>query len=174
MFVTCKAFRAVVPAARSIASKTNPRKRSDLMAMNDFPLARSLAPARDIFGLFNNFDLLPTFPSTSSLGTLQTDIKETEKSYEIAIDLPGVDKKDIQISHRDNDLIVSAERSGMKKEENENFRRVERFTGHVSRAFALPTNADPDNIQAECKDGVLSISIPKTEHERESKRIEVK
>lgn len=145
-------------------------------AVTDFPPASTLAPMRDMFNLFDA-GLLSTFPSTSTAQGLAMplDIKETDKTFNVAIDVPGVEKKDINISISDNQLLISAERSGMQKEENENFRRVERYYGHVSRALNLPRSADESKIDAEYKDGVLHITIPKLEGEKEdNKKIEVK
>lgn len=144
--------------------------------MSEFPLASTLAPVRDLFNFFD-MDLLPTFPSATGVqgGALPLDIKETDKAFNVMVDVPGVDKKDINISVRDNQLLVSAERSGMQKEENENVRRVERYYGHVSRTLNLPRSVDENQIEAEYKDGVLHITIPKLEGEHEEqKKIEVK
>ena len=63
----------------------------------------------------------------------------------------------------------------MAKEETDTFRRVERYHGHFSRSLALPENADEDNVDAECINGVLHVMIPKKEvHDEALKKIEVK
>jgi hypothetical protein len=60
-----------------------------------------------------------------------------------------------------DELIISADRKSEKKDEGENFRRIERYSGHVSRTMTLPDNADVENIAAASVDGVLKITIPK-------------
>lgn len=178
MFYSIRAFKRLAFASRTLAGKAHPQKPSAL-AVSDFPLAKSFAPAvNDLFGnLLSNLDHFPSLPNLPSVGTfssLATDVKEKDSCYEIVVDIPGVHKKDITISHEDHELTISAERSGMKKEEGENYRRVERYAGHVSRTFSLPRNCDVDKIEAECKDGVLKITVPKTEGEKGLQRIEVK
>lgn len=180
-FRALKSFQSPRMGRRAFAiTRSQKHKQPPATMMSDFPLAplaSSLAPMRDFLNLFDT-DLLPTFPSGiggGQGGAMPLDIKETDKSYNVVVDVPGVDKKDINVSVRDNQLLVSAERSGMQKEENENFRRVERYYGHVSRTLNLPRNVDEHNIDAEYKDGVLHITIPKSESDKEEhKKIEVK
>jgi len=70
-------------------------------------------------------------------------------------------------------LTISGERKLEKKEEGENYTRIESFFGRFERAFKLPADADLDNIEAKYEDGVLKIFIPKKQ-KPEGKRIEVK
>jgi HSP20 family protein len=99
--------------------------------------------------------------------------KVDEKGYYLEIDLPGVKKENIEISVNDGVLTISGERKLEKKEEGENYTRIESFFGRFERAFKLPTDADLDNIEAKYEDGVLKVFIPKKQ-KPEGKKIEIK
>jgi len=90
------------------------------------------------------------------------DISETDTEYLIKAELPDVKREDIKVTFEQGLLTVSGERRQEKKQNNENEIRVESFYGSFSRSFSLPDNVDPKGIQAECKDGVLKVRIPKT------------
>ena len=95
--------------------------------------------------------------------TPAVDVKETEKTYIIHADVPGVDTKDIDITLEDGVLTIKGERRWENTEESENYKRVERARGTFFRRFALPDTADSDSVTAKSKDGVLEIVIPKQE-----------
>ena len=99
--------------------------------------------------------------------------KVDEKGYYLEIDLPGVKKENIDISVNDGVLTISGERKLEKKEEKENYVRIESFFGRFERSFKLPADADLDNIEAKYEDGVLKIFIPKKQ-KPEGKKIEIK
>jgi HSP20 family protein len=103
------------------------------------------------------------------------DISETEKEYLIKAELPEVKKEDVKITVENGVITLSGERKHEKESKDENELRVESFYGTFSRSFALPDDADPKNIRAESKDGVLRIHIPKTESKKSNPiQIEVK
>ena len=91
------------------------------------------------------------------------DIKEEDDRYVIIADIPGVDPKDIDIHMEDGMLTVKGERDSEKKEEKENYKRIERVHGSFYRRFTMPDNADPEKIAAKSNHGVLEVSIPKKE-----------
>ncbi len=99
--------------------------------------------------------------------------KIDEKGYYLEIDLPGVKKENIEISVNDGVLTVAGERKLEKKEEKENYTRIESFFGRFERSFKLPADADLDNIDAKYEDGVLKIFIPRKQ-KPEGKKIEIK
>ena len=99
--------------------------------------------------------------------------KVDEKGYYLEIDLPGVKKENIEISVNDGILTISGERKLEKKEEGENYTRIESFFGRFERSFKLPADADAENIEAEYKDGVLKVFIPKKQ-KAEGKKITIK
>ena len=99
--------------------------------------------------------------------------KVDEKGYHLEIDLPGVKKEDIDISVNDGILSVSGDRKLEKKEEKENYTKIESFFGRFERAFKLPNDADFDNIEAKYENGVLKVFIPR-KAKPEGKKIEIK
>ena len=101
------------------------------------------------------------------------DISENEKAFTLLADIPGVNPEDIEISMEKGVLTIKGERSTENIEEGENYRRVERQSGHFYRRFTLPESADADKIEAKSEHGVLTVTIPKQEV-AVSRRIEVK
>ena len=93
------------------------------------------------------------------------DVVETSNSFEVKMDLPGVDTNEVEIQIDNNTLTVRGVRSEEKEEKNEDklFHRVERYSGSFSRSVVLPNSINEDETVAEFKDGVLKITIPKTE-----------
>ena len=91
------------------------------------------------------------------------DIYETIDSMIIKVEIPGVDKKDISVEVRDNSLHLKGERKFEENANEENYQRMERSYGIFSRVFALPTTVDQDNVKATFNNGVLEITIPKSE-----------
>jgi HSP20 family protein len=123
--------------------------------------------------IFNN--LASSFDLWENIGGIEThhmpiDVKETDKRYEVVVDVPGVDKDSVKIEIKDHVLSISTERKSQDKSETEKFRRVERFVGTVSRSLRLPDDVDENQVEATFKDGVLSIKIPK-KPEDESKKV---
>lgn len=95
----------------------------------------------------------------------QCDIIESEDTYKIVLDIPGLSKNEVNVSLKDYVLTVRGERVD-ELEEDEVYRRQERASGVFSRSFALPQNVVADEVDATFRTGVLTISMPKTgEHE---------
>ncbi|PQJ33993.1 heat-shock protein [Salinibacter sp. 10B] len=93
----------------------------------------------------------------------RTDLVETEDAYRIHLDVPGVSKDELKINYKDNQLTVSGERASDRTDEGEEYVRVERAFGHFYRSFTLPRTVNADNIEAAYENGVLTITVPKTE-----------
>jgi len=91
------------------------------------------------------------------------DIVETDAAFVANVDLPGLSKKDVEVSIEDNVLTLSGERVFKGGEENSKFRRIERAYGSFRRSFALPPGIDAGKVEATFKDGVLSLTMPKSE-----------
>jgi len=101
--------------------------------------------------------------------------READDAYYIEVDLPGVKKEDISIDVDDNVLTISGERKIEEERKDEEFYRVESVYGKFERSFTLPEDVDADKIEAEAKDGVLTIRIPKAQVvEKAPKKIEIK
>jgi HSP20 family molecular chaperone IbpA len=89
------------------------------------------------------------------------DVRETEKSYVLEADLPGIDEKDIEIHLDGNTLTIQSKNAEEKKEEKNGYMIQERRQTSFSRSFTLPDNADRESISAAYKNGVLSVEIVK-------------
>src|SRR5690554_2369078 len=91
------------------------------------------------------------------------DIQEGDKQYKIALELPGVEEKDIQIN-LDNDVLVVRGEKRQEEEKNEGgFHRIERSYGSFQRVLNLPDDANQDSIKANVKNGVLTITMDQRE-----------
>ena len=100
------------------------------------------------------------------------DILESDEEYKIILDLPGLAKKDINISLKDYVLTVKGERVS-DREESEVYRRHERSTGIFSRSFALPQNVVTEDLKAHHRNGTLAVSMPKTGEHKDSTNIPI-
>lgn len=89
------------------------------------------------------------------------DIQEGDNEFVIKADIPGVNRKDIEISMANGVLSIRGERKIEKNEEHNGYYRTECSHGIFHRRFSLPDSADPDKIVAKDKDGVLSITLSK-------------
>ncbi len=99
----------------------------------------------------------------STVWTPRIDIRETKDAYEILADLPGMDKKDIQVSLHDNVLTLKGERKFEQKKEDESRYYYERSYGRFLRTVQLPERVKEKDVQAEYKDGVLHIKLLKSD-----------
>ncbi|CAJ1194575.1 Hsp20/alpha crystallin family protein [Companilactobacillus nantensis] len=101
------------------------------------------------------------FPEDS---TLKTDIKETDKNYEVHVDMPAFDKKDIDINYNNDILTVSGHRDSFNDHNDKNGDMImsERSSGRVMRQYHLPA-VDINSIKANYDNGVLKIDLPKME-----------
>lgn len=88
-------------------------------------------------------------------------IADVDKAFEVSVALPGLDKKDVKIEVQNDCLIVSSEKQYENEEKNKNWMRREYGYASFQRMFQLPEGADQDRIQAEMKNGVLSIKVAK-------------
>ena len=106
----------------------------------------------------------------------KVDIVENDNDYEVHADLPGLEKKDINISVEDGVLTISGEKKLEKKDrKKDRYYYYERSYGSFCRSFALPENVDEKNIAANYKNGLLELTIKKTEKAKpKPKAIEVK
>lgn len=91
------------------------------------------------------------------------DIRETDDALIVEAELPGIDKKDAKVEVKDGVLTISGERRYEKDVKEENVHRIERSYGSFTRSFGLPNNIDVENVDAQMKDGVLTVRLPKRE-----------
>lgn len=92
-----------------------------------------------------------------------SDLSETDNEYYLMVDLPGMSKKDIEVSYQNKRLTISGERKLEEKETTKDLLRKERYHGRFLRSFTLPEEIKEENIKANFKDGVLTVKIPKSE-----------
>lgn len=93
----------------------------------------------------------------------KVDIIEDEKSFEIQVAVPGMNKEDFKIDLKENRLVISGERKFTKKTDEKYFRSIETRYGAFRREFVLPDNVDGEKIEARYNDGILGLVIPKDE-----------
>lgn len=133
---------------------------------------RSTSPWRDFF----DTDFFGTgFPQTrSSLPAVN--LSENENSYNVELVAPGYQKEDFKLRVNDDVLTISAESKNERKEgsDGREYSRREYTCSSFTRSFQLPDNAKDDSISAKYNDGILQLTIPKTEKEtRASKEINI-
>src|SRR5699024_10153583 len=119
---------------------------------------------------FDNF-----FTNFMGNDNFQVDIKEKDNSYEVKADLPGFDKENLDVDYDDGILTIVANRSSVTEDKDEegNFLRKERSSQSYRRQFMLK-GIDEEKIEANFKDGVLNLELPKTSKEdKEKKRITI-
>lgn len=146
----------------------------------------SLMPLHSGFGLLENFrkemdQLFDRFSdgergtenSVTRFWTPRLNLSETEDAYEVSVDLPGLTADAVNVELRHGDLWITGERSSETEEKGRTWHRIERYSGQFRRAVRLGDDVDPDRVNAEYRDGVLHITVQKTEVAR-TKRIEVK
>lgn len=160
--------------------------------MTPFSLSSSLAPVlptrfdslfrdleRELDGLLGGGALttsndtdLPVDPRIQ-LGSV--DIRETDKDYQFVVDVPGATNTDVKVRvSSDRILTIEGERKDEVEEDENGYRRRERFVGKWERRFQLPENTDPEHIQAKVENGVLKVIVPKTEkHEQQGTEVPV-
>lgn len=105
---------------------------------------------------------LVTIPSTN--------ISDEETAFELAVAVPGLDKKDVRIELHGNTLIISGEKEQSQEVKDKSWLRLEFVRSSFYRAFDLPTNTDPERISARIKNGLLEVRIAKRETETKHKR----
>ena len=136
-----------------------------------------LVPRKNSFDLFDDLFEDSFFPKhelfiKKERDLMKTDIKETKNRYILDIDLPGFDKENINISLDNGYLNIKAE---VNKEENksdeEKFVRQERYYGQCSRSFYVGDQIKEEEINAEFKNGILKIELPKKQIEDKNKEI---
>lgn len=91
------------------------------------------------------------------------DILETNKEFQIKVELPEVKKEDVKVSLSEGMLYIKGERKLEKEEKDKKYHRIERFYGSFERSFTVPDNVDESKLKAEFKDGILYIQLPKSE-----------
>lgn len=101
------------------------------------------------------------------------DVSESKGKYTVTAELPGLEAKDVDVSIEGDVLTIRGEKKKESEEEGENFHRVERSYGSFSRSFRLAGHVNPDKVKAKFKNGVLTLTLPKSA-ETVGRQIEVR
>jgi HSP20 family protein len=104
----------------------------------------------------------------------QMDVAETEKDFEVRLDVPGVRQEDIDINLDGDLLTIRGEKKfEQTRDDKQNYHFTERSYGAFQRALRLPFSANPEEVRAACENGVLTITIPKGAQQARSRRIQI-
>lgn len=104
--------------------------------------------------------------------TPSVDISETDKAYLIKAEIPEVKKEDVKVTVENGMLTIQGERKMEKEEKGKKFHRIERSYGSFVRSFRLPDGVDETKAKAEFKDGMINITLPKSEKAK-TKAVEI-
>jgi HSP20 family protein len=91
----------------------------------------------------------------------RVNIAETDKAYEVTVDLPGMKSDEFNIEFKDGQLWITGERQQETEDKGKTYHRVERRYGQFRRVIALGADVDVDNVDANYRDGVLTLNVPK-------------
>lgn len=122
------------------------------------------------------FDVQPFWRGEVGWGKAPAvDIVEKEKAYEITAELPGMDESNIDVKFSDGTLTIKGEKRDEKAEKKKDYYLSERRYGSFQRSFGVPVGVDADKIEANFKNGVLTVTLPKTQQAQMSeKKIAIK
>jgi HSP20 family protein len=137
------------------------------------PRTGTFMPDRDLFDRFFDDWSLPSLFSEEHTLVPAFDITENEKEFIVTAELPGIDAKDVGVTISEGILTVKGEKKHEKEDKGDNYHRVERRYGTFSRSFRIPGKIEVDKVDANYKDGILKLTLPKAEGS-ETKKIEVK
>ncbi len=129
--------------------------------------------ADDFFDGFDDFFKLPSIAHIPSSRWMNTNVKDLENEYQLEIELPGFDKKDITASLDKGYLTISASKNESKNEGDNNgkYIRRERYTGSCKRSFYVGDNLKEEDFKASFENGILTVVFPK---QNETAKIEDK
>jgi HSP20 family protein len=123
-------------------------------------------------GFFDD-DLFPVLTSaTSSMPAVN--VKEDDKTYTLDLAVPGIDKKELKIDINEDLLTISSETKNESEENKDGYKRKEFSYSSFCRSFQIPENVSKEKIEANYRDGVLSVTLPKMEEEKNKVSRQVK
>ena len=120
-------------------------------------------PFRDLRAIEDEFDRVMGRAFSRDTWMPALDVKETSERFEVTVDLPGLDPKDVNVTFEDGMLTLSGKRQFQEENKGETWHRIERGFGTFARSIRLPQTADPERIEASFDKGVLKVSVLKSE-----------
>jgi HSP20 family protein len=136
----------------------------------DVQRAKNIFDVESLFDSFFNDSILSSLNGFGS--QMKVDIKENEKDYVVEAEMPGVNKDEINIEMRDDRLTIAVQKNEDSEEERDNYIRKERRTSSMSRSFYV-ADVKPEEIKAKFENGVLSITLPKSEGQKKQHKIDI-
>ena len=130
----------------------------------------------DVFSGFGGFGLPGAFaPALQQMPVApKIDVSETENEIQIKAEMPGIDQNNVEVLLEDDRLIIRGEKKEEREDKDRNYHVRERVQGVFSRTLPLPFAPDPNQVKAEFKDGVMTITIPKPQEVKQKQhRIDV-
>lgn len=119
--------------------------------------------------------LVGTFPEGVAATALKLDVKEDDKAFHVAAELPGMTEKEVEVTFHDGTLTIRGEKKVERDEKKDTWHIVERSSGSFLRQLGMPANVDEEKIEAKFDKGVLTVTLPKlAEAKAQSKKIEIK
>lgn len=97
------------------------------------------------------------------------DVRETQRTYYLEADLPGMNSNDVDVRIEGDRLVLTGGREEKREESDEGYIMRERYTRRFSRGFRLPSDVNKDKIEAEFKNGVLTVKMPRSSDGAEAK-----
>jgi HSP20 family protein len=116
------------------------------------------------------FRAVSGFEVGNVLQSARADVSETDTEYEISVELPGIDEKDIEVDVSEGMLTLNAEKREEREEKKKNYHLTERSYGSVRRSFRVPEGVDVGKIKADFSKGVLQVMLPKTREAKAKQR----
>ena len=111
--------------------------------------------------LEKTFDSFNNWPAFKGEWSPRVDILENDENIVISAEVPGVDKKDIDVTLEKGILSISGERKLENEEKKDNYHRLERYYGSFCRHFRLPDSLDSDKVEAKMENGILKVTVQK-------------
>jgi HSP20 family protein len=130
------------------------------------PLRRQISRLFDDFfssPMFPRMPMMPPLATAAVVVTPQIEVSETDKEIQITAELPGIDPKDVDVTLVDDVLTIRGEKQAQQEDKERDYHLTERSYGTFARYLRLPFHADPQQVRASFKDGVLTLTIPKPE-----------
>ena len=136
-------------------------------------MQEALIKPEDVFDRFFDDFFSPFEVMNSRFNSFKVDVSENDNEYLIEADLPGFNKEDLSLTYENNYLTISAKKQDAKEVKNDQFIRRERQFGELRRTFYIE-NINLDDVDAKFENGLLEVTLKKTEKPKNQKQIEIK